>query len=389
MMLLARYREVRMSEHVQAVTTCAGDPAWQVRGYETVKRLLTDPRLGRTHPQPERAPRYSNSLIFGRPQPATPTEADDHARMRKLLAPWFSPRRLAALRPRVQELVDELLDGLCGQSPPVDFHEAVSFPFPALVICELLGVPYEDRQQFRRWSDDAADMSDERRSMSGLAALWQYMQDLVEAKRREPGDDVLSELVRAEAQESKRSSSDEAATLGAGLLFAGHETTVAAIDKGVVRLLGDRASWERLQRQPALVADAVEEILRLPLAVPEPEPNYATGLPRWAKAHIDLGGVTVRAGELVLLDLQDANLDEQVFAEPEHLELPRTPNPHLTFGHGPYFCLGAPLARMELRVLFSSLVHRLRNARLAVPLEDLRPRTNLLTGGLHALPLTW
>ncbi len=222
-----------MSEHLQAVTTCAGDPAWRVRGHETVKRLLTDPRLGRTHPQPERAPRYSNSMIFGRPQPASPTEADEHARMRELLGPWFSPRRLTLLRPRVQAIVDGLLDELCGQPPPGEFHEAVSFPLPALVICEVLGVPYEDRGHFRRWSDDAADMGDEHRSMSGLAALWQYMQDLVEAKRREPGDDVLSELVRAEGEESERSASDEAAILGAGLLFAGHETTVAAIDKGM------------------------------------------------------------------------------------------------------------------------------------------------------------
>ncbi len=152
----------------------AGDPAWLVADYATVKQLLSDPRLGRSHPDPESAARYSESVIFGRAQPASPTESTEHTRMRRLLAPWFSARRMDLLRLRVAELVEDLLDQLANSGRPADFHEMVSFPLPALVICEILGVPYGDRADFRRWSDDAADMTDQARSFAGLGALWQY-----------------------------------------------------------------------------------------------------------------------------------------------------------------------------------------------------------------------
>jgi cytochrome P450 len=361
-----------MGDHVRTVTTVAGDAAWLVGGHARVRRLLTDRRLGRTHPDPDHAARYSESVIFGRPQPASAMEDADDARMRRLLTPWFSPRRMAVLRPRVQRLVDGLLDDLARATPPVDFHEAVSFPLPALVICELLGVPYEDREDFRRWSDDAADMTDESRSMSGLGSLWQYIQQLVEAKRAEPADDLLSELATVEA------SSERVAELGAGLLFAGHETTVAAID-----------TVDALIRDPLLVDASVEEILRLPAPVPEPDVPAAVGLPRWANADVDVDGTTVHAGELVLLDLQSANLDPAAFEAPCAFDPSRATNPHLTFGHGPHYCIGAPLARLELQILFATLARRFPTLALAVPPTDLRPRSHLLTGGLESLPVTW
>jgi cytochrome P450 len=372
-----------MGDHVRTVTTVAGDPAWLVGGHARVRRLLTDRRLGRTHPDPQHAARYSDSVIFGRPQPASATEDADDARMRRLLTPWFSPRRMAVLRPRVQELVDGLLDDLGRATPPVDFHEAVSFPLPALVICELLGVPYEDREDFRRWSDDAADMTDEGRSMSGLGALWQYIQQLVDAKRADPSDDLLSELATVEA------SSEGVAELGAGLLFAGHETTVAAIDTGLVLLLDDRARFDALIRDPSLLDASVEEILRLPAPVPEPEVPAAVGLPRWANAELDVDGTSIHAGELVLLDLESANLDPAVFDAPCAFDPSRPTNPHLTFGHGPHYCIGAPLARLELQVLFATLARRFPTLALAVPPTDLRPRSHLLTAGLESLPVTW
>lgn len=378
-----------MDQTVRAVRTPAGDPAWQVLGYDAVRRLLVDGRLGRTHPEPDRAPRYSNSVIFGRPQAATPTEAADHTRMRKLVGPWFSPRRMALLRPRVEELADRLLHDLESQAPPADFHETVSFPLPALVICEVLGVPSEDRDAFRRWSDDAADMTDEERSLSGLGALWQYMLQLIEKKRRDPGDDVLSHLAAAQYDDGADFRSDDVAKLGAALLFAGHETTVAAIDKGVVLLATYPFLLETLRRDPYLVEPAVEEILRLPLAVETPEDSGASGLPRWAKTDVETDGMTIGAGELVLLDLQGANLDPRVFPSPEAFDMARSNKAHLAFGHGPHFCAGAPLARMELQVLFGSLVRRFPRLRLAVPVEELRPRNRLLTGGLHALPVAW
>ena len=373
---------------VRRVTTPAGDLAWLVTGYDDVKALLSDPRLGRSHPEPEQAARFSEAAIFGGPIGSPSSERSDHARMRRLLGPSFSARRLASLRPRVQELVDGLLAEMGRRTPPVDFHEAVAFPLPALVICELLGVPYEDRADFRRWSDDAADMTDRARSQAGLARLQGYMWELLERKRRQPAEDVLSDLVAAQAHAPDVFADNHVAELAAGLLFAGHETTVAAIDKGVVLLLTNPAQRETLQRDSSLIPGAVEEILRLPSPVPTPG-TAPGGLPRYANAEIAIGGVTIRAGDLVLLALQEANLDDRVFPTPEAFDVTRGESPHLTFGHGPHYCIGAPLARIELQTLFGTLFRGFPKLRLAAPVEALRPRSHLLTGGLTELPVTW
>jgi pentalenolactone synthase len=378
------------ADSVRRVTTPAGHQAWCVTGYDLVKGLLLDPRLGRSHPDPERAARYADSAIFGGPMGGSPeTEKSEHAQMRALLTPAFSARRMALLRPRVQELVDRLLDALAERTPPVDFHEAVSFPLPALVICELLGVPYADRDDFRRWSDDSADMTDPERSRAGLAQLHEYMRQLVQRKRRQPAEDVISDLIAAQRYAPDRFTDDHVVALAAGLLFAGHETTVAAIDKGVLLLLANPSDGEALLRDPTLIPKAVEEILRsaAPLAADPTAP--VGGLPRYANAAIELGGVTIRPGDLVLVDLQGANLDERIFPAPETFEVERATNPHLTFGHGPHYCIGAPLARIELQTLFGRLIPRFPTLRLAVLLVELRRRSHLLTGGLAELPVTW
>jgi cytochrome P450 len=367
---------------IEQVKTYVGDPAWFVRGYELVKELLADPRLGRTHESPETASRLSESMIFGRPQPASPNEQADHTLMRKTLSRSFSARRLARLRPRVQELVDELLSELAAHGQPADFHDRVSFPLPALVISELLGVPPEDRENFRRWSDDAAHMDDEQRSMSGLASLWQYMLGLLERKRSEPAEDVLTDLLETYDAQG-------AAQLAAGLLFAGHETTVTAIDKGVVLLLDHAAQKQALEDHPDLVKPAVEEILRMPFPVATAARDGTGGLPRYANADLPVLDVVVPKGDLVLLDTHGANLEAEQFAEPERFDVARGSNPHLTFGHGPHFCIGAPLARIELQVLFGTLFTRIPTLRLAGPRKDLRVRSHLLTGGIVELPVAW
>ena len=377
-----------MSVTVRQVTTPAGDPAWLVSGYDKIRQLLTDPRLGMSHPDPGTASRLSESVIFGQPRPSSPTEREDHAWIRRLLARSFSARRLATLRPRVQHLVDDLLEDLARRTPPVDFHEAISFPLPALVICELLGVPFEDRADFRRWSDEAADMSDQARSSAGLAALWQYIGRLVARKLDEPAEDVLSDLVAVHRENPEGFPLDRVAELGAGLLFAGHETTVGAIDRGVLLLLGNADQREALARDPELVSAAVEEILRSLFTEPE-DTERVGGLPRWANTELTVEGVTIPAGDLVLLDVQGANHDEDVFGTPEVFDVSRANNPHLTFGHGPHFCAGASLARMELQALFGTLFDRFPALRLAVPVKSIETRKFHLTGGLEKLPVTW
>ncbi|MDQ4021783.1 MAG: cytochrome P450 [Actinomycetota bacterium] len=373
---------------IRRVTTPAGDPAWLVTDYDDVKALLSDPRLGRSHADPERASRISQSAIFGGPMGHPSIEAEEHARTRRLLAPAFSARRMASLRPRVTAIIADLLDAMAHQPRPVDLHEAVSFPLPALVICELLGVPYVDREDFRRWSDDAGHQTDAARSQAGLMKLWQYMRELVDRKRAEPGDDVISDLIAAAAADPELSA-DGIAMLSAGLLFAGHETTVTAIDRGVTLLLAHPEQADALRHDPALIEPAVEEILRSWLPMRTSGTEQAAGLPRYANIDFAFGGVTIQTGELVMLGLRQANLDEQLFPEPDRFDVRRAHNPHLTFGHGPRFCVGAPLARIELQTVFAALLDRFPTLRLAVPIEALRGRDELLTGGLVELPVTW
>jgi cytochrome P450 len=372
---------------VRPTTTPVGDPAWLVTGYDAVRTLLTDPRLGRCHPDPDRASRFSASMLFG-PRAGDPDiERGENQRMRRLLAPAFSPRRMASLRPRVQELLDGLHDAMASRTPPVDFHEAVSFPLPVLVICELLGVPYEDRADFRAWSEEAGNMEDATRSRAGLAALWTYMRRLVERKIGQPAEDVISDLLAASAQDEEVTP-DYVAQTAAGLMFAGHETTVTAIDKGVLLLLTNPAQREALQRDPAAATAAVEEILRFPTPVPVPRTKEG-GLVRYANAEIEIGGVAIQPGDLVLLSVESANLDERAFAEPAAFDVDRVDNAHLAFGHGPHFCPGAQLARIELQVVFGTLLGRFPTLRLAVPVEEVRPRSGRLTGGIVELPVTW
>lgn len=373
---------------VRRVITPAGDPAWLVTRYQDVKRLLTDSRLGRSHPDPERAPRYANAAIFGGPIGTPETEQAEHMQMRALLTRSFSAKRMELLRPRTQELVDGLIDDLLRQVPPADFHASVSFPLPVLVICQLLGVPFEDHTRFRQWSDDAADMTNAERSHSGMAQLFGYMFELLARKRQEPGEDVLSDLLAAQAM-SPALTDHGIAELSAGLLFAGHETTVAAIDRGVLLLATNPDQRATLQANASLIETAVEEILRYPDPV-EPADNAAPGgLPRYAHADLDIDDVTIKAGELVLLALHEANLDPAAFERADEFDIRRADNPHLTFGHGARYCIGAPLARIELQSVLATLVRRVPSLRLAVPLEALRPKSHLLTGGLMELPVTW
>ncbi len=372
-------RGLQAKAPVTRVRTATGDEAWHVTRHAELKRLLGDSRLGRSHPDPEHAPRISDSILFGGPGENYDTEHADHERMRALLTPFFSARRMNALRPRVEALVDGLLDALAAAAPPVDLHEALSFPLPVLVICELLGVPYEDRDQFRAWSRGMADLHDKERAGAALASLIGYMSQLVARKRAQPGDDVISGLCAAE---EGTLADDHVAFLAAVLLFAGHETTVVRIDIGTLLLLTNPDHREALLREPSLVTSAIEEILRA-------SATGGGGLPRYPRADIEIGEVTMRAGEAVLLDIGAANHDERAFEDPERFDVARRPNPHLAFGHGPRFCIGAPLARIELQAVFERLVPRFPALRLAVPVDQLATRDDLLTGGLAELPVTW
>ncbi|MEO3814385.1 cytochrome P450 [Sphaerisporangium sp. B11E5] len=371
------YRELRATGPVTRVRTQAGDEAWLVTGYEEVRTLLADPRLGRSHPAPESAARVSGSVLLGGPTGDFATERSDHEKMRKLVVPAFSARRMQALAGHVQELVDGLLDEMGGKTPPVDLHAHFSFPLPAMVICELLGVPYQDRDLFKSLADGMTDVLDPAAAAAAKDELTAYIGTLLERKREHPAEDVFSDLATMDATR------EQAATLGAALLFAGHETTVNRIDFGVLLLLGDRPQWDALAADPSRAPAAVEEILRV--AAPSDH-----GLVRYAKEDMEFGGVTIRRGDAVLISTTAANRDERVFDRPDEFDSAREPaDPHIAFGYAHYYCVGANLARVELRAAFGTLPRRFPTLELATPVEALPRRTGRLTGGFTELPVTW
>jgi cytochrome P450 len=361
---------------IHRVRTPVGDEAWLVTGYEEVRSLLGDERLGRSHPDPDNAARLGQSVMLGGPRGNYDTEQADHARTRSLLQPHFSAKRMRALAPRVEELATALFDDLATQGPPADLHQALALPLPIQVICELLGVPYADRGQFRAWSEDAGNIRDRARSEHGLRELFGYGRQLAVRKRKEPGDDVISRLC------SDGLDDDEVATNSMNLLFAGHETTVVAIGMGVLYLLANPAQQQALADDPGLVTTAVEEILRAP-------GRSGGGIPRYARSSMQIGGVTVRPGDLVLLDNRAANHDPAAFPRSDDFDIARDGPAHLSFGHGIHYCIGAPLARIELQEVFSQLPARFPAMRLTVPVAQLPMRSGALTGGLAALPVEW
>lgn len=373
---------------IQRVSDAQGRPAWLVSGHERVRELLADGRLSRSHPNPGHPARLTQPGLFGGAIPDPEGEQADLHRMRRLLIPALSPARMEKLRPRVEAIVDGLLDELARTGPPADFHTVVAFPLPALVVCELLGVPGRDRDDFRRWQLEAKQTSRPAVARGGLQSLWRYLGTLIERKRWAPGEDLLSDLLAA-AEADPKLTDDGIAHLAAGVLFAGHAPAVAIIDRGLLLLLTHPEQRAALQRDPALAAPAVEEIFRFPSPVERRRAARRGGLTRYASVDVEVGGVTIRAGDTVMFAVQDANEDESVFPEPRRFDITRERNPHLSLSHGAHFCLGAHLARVELRYLFVRLFDRFPGLRLAVGLDEIEPVREAVAGAVDHLPVTW
>ncbi|MEU5695495.1 cytochrome P450 [Actinosynnema sp. NPDC020468] len=368
------WERLRDEAPVIRVRTLAGAVVWLVTRYDDVKLVLADPRFSRAGVVAEDAPRVGVS----KPLPGTlpTTDPPEHTRLRKLVSGAFAHRRIELTRPWVRELADGLAEDVARAGDHADLRQLVALPLPIQVICTLLGVPYEDRETFRGWTELAysMEMSEQVRVEAAMTSLLDYMAGLVAAKLRAPAsEDLLDDLCRTDLTES------ELVAFGLNLLVAGHETSANQITSFVATLLRDPAHWDRLARRPDLVPSAVEELLRFTRL-------SEVGQLRVALEDVEIAGVAIRAGEGVMASIGSANRDPRAFPNPDELDLERTPNQHLALGVGAHFCLGAQLARIELQETLWALSTRFPRLRLAKPAEEL-PWRRVLVSGLSELPV--
>jgi cytochrome P450 len=369
------HARLRAERPVSAVIMPGGTPAWLVTGYAEARAALTDPRL---HKWPEGTV-YPDSLYAAIELHMLNRDPPDHERLRRLVNKAFTSRRVELLRPRITSITTELLDDMSAQRD-VDLLASFAFPLPITVICELLGIPVTDRDDFRKWSATIVSNTVTTEVFEAdSAAMIGYFMALLAAKRREPADDMLSALISAR-DEGDRLSENELVSMAFLLLVAGHETTVNLIASGMLALLLNPGQFDRLRADPSLLGSAVEELLRYVSPV-----NTATF--RFAAEPVEIGGARIGRGEPVVIALSSADRDPSRYPEPDRLDLGRDSSGHLAFGHGIHYCLGAPLARLEAEIAFSGLLSRFGSMRLAVPAESLQWRPSTLIHGLEALPV--
>jgi cytochrome P450 monooxygenase len=358
------------------VRTPAGDEAWLVTRHAEIKQLLLDDRLVRSHADPPNAPRYVDNplldMLIATGDPAG--WRADRARTRTLFTPIFSARRMLELQPRIAAHVEAALEPVLAHGPPADLHTALSAPVTIRVLYDLLGVPAADHDQFKELYGLAADLSDPETAAGGAAAFLEFLRGLAARKRTRPADDVISHLCRAGLPDA------DVATLTM-TLAGGHGTTSGNINMGILLFATNPDQRDLVVRDPSLLPDAVEEVVRL-------AKTGESFVPRYASADIEIGGVTIRTGDLVLTDHTFASFDERVFDRPERFDVTRSPNVHLGFSGGLWHCLGASLARTELQTFFGTVLPRLPDLRLAVPVEQLTGGRRL-AGGRETIPVTW
>jgi cytochrome P450 len=379
------HERLRETGPVSELVLPRGLKVWLVTRYEEARVALSDARLSKDfsraedlfgkHLQPGVARRDFDQSLANHMLSADPP---NHTRLRKLVNKAFTARRMEALRPRIQEITNELLDGMDGRSE-VDLLDALAFPLPITVICELLDVPLDERDDFRRWSNTLLTNATQEDLTAAGAAMYGFLAKLIEQKRERPGEDIFSALVHANEDDDQLDQT-ELISMAFLLLVAGHETTVNLIGNGMLALLRNPDQLELLKNDRSLLPGAVEEFLRLDGPI-----NLATF--RFTAEDVELGGVTIPKNELVLVSLLGANRDPEKFPEPDKMDITRPTGGHVAFGHGIHFCLGAPLARLEGAIAIGSLLDRF-DVELAGEPEALRWRASTLLHGLERFPVS-
>ncbi|PRW64237.1 cytochrome P450 [Actinopolyspora mortivallis] len=361
-----------------------GHDAWLVLGHEQARSVLADQRFSLAEASKPHIPRLGTLSVP--PGAILALDPPEHTRVRKLATKVFTPRRIEALRPRVREVVDELLADLVTTGPPVDLIERFTAPLPIRMICEILGVPLSDQKDFERWTELIASVDgvSPEQVWHGWESLQNYIAGLVAEKRRQPAEDLLSALVEARDVDD-RLDENELVLFGLMLLVAGHETTKNQLANSVLVLLGKHPEqWRTLVHDPERVPTAVDELLRYISLF-----NFDVTLPRVAVERVEVGGVTVSEGEVVLVALSAANRDEREFDRPDELDVERRDNRHLAFGSGIHRCLGAQLAKLELDVGLRGLVGALPGLELAVAEDEVAWKTGSFVRAPRQLPVTW
>ena len=384
------FAEVRELGAVHQVTLVDGHDAWLVVRYDEALAALNDPRLSKD--MHAALATGAGVVAEGLPGPAfarhmLSVDPPDHTRLRRLVSGAFSPRRIEELRPRVQTIVDDLLDDLGARGPegPVDLVAAFAFPLPFTVICELLGVPEPQRaalgQGLTALLVPTTTPAEYARAKEASDAVVAMLRALVDEKQDAPGDDLVSGLISARDGNERLDSRELLSTIFQ-LIVAGHDTTTSLIGNSVVALLGNPGQLAELRARPTRLAAAVEELLRFDAPVPHSTFRYAT-------EPVVLGDVTIPAGAQVIISLAAANRDADRYTSAEQLDIDRAEIRHLAFGHGIHHCLGAGLARMEGQLAIGSLLRRFPQLRLAVPVHDLHwgHGDGLVLRGLSELPV--
>ncbi|MGX8904658.1 cytochrome P450 [Streptomyces netropsis] len=362
-----------------------GDVVWAVTGYEEVRTALSHPLLARDvsagDPQLGTGGPLGGGILKNR---TLLLDGPPLVQLRRLATKPLTARRVAAMRPRIQELTDRFLDAFEETGPPADLMSAVARPLPNAVICELLGIPAEDSARFGQWADRMTAIGGVTQDevLSALVAMLEYLTGRLEEKRARPGPDLLSAWLAAK-EDDDQLTDEEIVQLALAVLVASYESSASAIGACVWRLLREPGLWRMLRDAPELVPDAVQELMRFQSTAPV----FRTLV---AREDIELGGVTIRRGDGVMPLSWAAHRDPARFEDPDRFDIRRPDNGHIVFGYGPHVCLGAALATAELEVCIGTLLRRFPNLRPAVPLEKLKWHTDRLAGGgLTELPLFW
>ncbi|WP_310718976.1 cytochrome P450 family protein [Streptomyces lydicus] len=375
------YAKLRAQGPVHRVRVPNGPDVWLVVGHEAVRGALTDPRLSKDwRASGQLGPAGEESALFTNMLDADPPH---HTRLRKLVAKEFTARRVEALRPRVQQITDELLDAmLAAPDGRADLVETLAFPLPMTVICELIGVPAMDREAFRGWSNELVAPTGEEAAYAATVAMSDYLVGLIEARRKDPGEGLLSDLIRTSDEDGDQLSREELVGTAFLLLVAGHETTVSLLSNGVRALLQHPAQLAALRADFSLLDNAVEEMLRY-------DGPVETATWRFSSEPVEIGGTLIPAGETILVALASASRDPERYSAADDFDITRDARGHAAFGHGIHFCLGAPLARLEARVALRSLLERCPDLALDVDPGALTWRTGMLIRGTEQLPVRW